>query len=278
MFNKKIVPMKKMSFKLLATSFCLSLFIFASCGKAAREDAQQSSKDNSAAESAFDDIFKQVDKGYTEASDNKSAKTFTCATLTLAHYDTLFPNTLTIDFGSGCTDAYGITRSGKIIATLTKPMISVGSVTSITLENFKRNGKAITGTKTITNNGLNSSGHPVFGIEILNASVETADGIVSWNSSRTREWTEGYITPLNYLDDVYNITGTASGTNTKGNKFEVEITSPLQIELSCAHITKGVIELTPEDSKTRTLDYGNGDCDDKATLKVGNRTYDITLP
>ena len=44
------------------------------------------------------------------------------------------------------------------------------------------------------------------------------------------------------------------------------------------HFTQGVLEHTPAGKATRYIDYGNGVCDNKATVTINGNTYAITLP
>ena len=102
---------------------------------------------------------------------------------------------------------------------------------------------------------------------------------MSWTSSRIRTWVSGYTTlgMGGWNDDQYTITGTASGTNFEGNSFTVNITSPIHIDYSCRWIAQGIMELTPTGKATRTLDFGNGTCDNLATVTVNGQTFTITL-
>ena len=134
----------------------------------------------------------------------------------------------------------------------------------------------ITGTKTITNNGSNTEGHLNFSITVNGHLINTKGETMDWSSVRNREWISGINTPLNFGDDEYVITGSASGTNFEGNSFTVNITHGLHVE-HCAYITEGSFDLTPTGKPTRTLDYGNGDCDANATLTVNGKTFNIIL-
>jgi hypothetical protein len=101
-------------------------------------------------------------------------------------------------------------------------------------------------------------------------------GVVSWNSSRVREWIQGYQTG-NPWDDIYLITGTADGILASGMTWEREIINALRIELACRFIVSGTVEIRPEGKPVRILDYGNGDCDNIATVIVNGVTYTIYL-
>lgn len=252
-------------------------FAVSSCKKKT-EDLQQTAKDNSIAESAFNDIYNQVESSYYSSTQNKNL-TSTCAIVTIDKPDTTnFPKLITIDFGTGCTDNWGVVRSGKIIANITGKYRESGTVITVTLENFTRNGNAITGKKTITNNGPNSAGHVIFTINVNDASITTDKGTISWSSGRQREWISGFDTKWpNVSDDEFLITGSVAGVNSLDREFSIEITTALDIKRNCKWITAGVIEITTEFGQTRTLDYGDGLCDDKAILHIRNKTKEITL-
>lgn len=261
---------------LIFLSLLIIGLIFNSCKKKV-EDLQQTANDNSIAESAFNDIYDQVENSFYSFQ-NKNL-TSDCAVITVDNPDsTTFPKVITIDFGTGCTDARDITRAGKIIANISGKFRETGTVITVTLENFSRNGNAITGKKTITNNGPNADGHVVFTINVNEASITTDNGTISWSSGRQREWISGFDTKWpNVSDDEFLITGSVAGTNSLDREFSVEITTPLDIKRDCKWITAGVIEITTEFGQTRTLDYGDGTCDDKATLHIRNKTKEITL-
>lgn len=89
-----------------------------------------------------------------------------------------------------------------------------------------------------------------------------------WESNQTLTQTDGGQTPLILLDNEFEITGDANGTNRNGEEYTVEITSPIVKKKNCRWFVSGVVELVV-DNKTLSLDYGNGICD-----QVG----DLTLP
>ena len=78
-------------------------------------------------------------------------------------------------------------------------------------------------------------------------------------------------------DDVYEITGSANDVIRSGNTFDIDITSALRVQLDCIWITEGVLSLKPEDYDARTLDYGDGTCDNKALLSTNRKDVEITL-
>jgi arabinogalactan endo-1,4-beta-galactosidase len=47
--------------------------------------------------------------------------------------------------------------------------------------------------------------------------------------------------------------------------------------MGCQYIKAGKLKIERDGKKDAVVDYGDGTCDDKATVKIGNRSKDITL-
>ena len=80
-------------------------------------------------------------------------------------------------------------------------------------------------------------------------------------------------------DDVYELTGSGSGTSSAGTSFQVNISKALVRKMACKFISSGVIDYVKvgTTTKTKSLDYGNGDCDANAVLTVDGTSKDIIL-
>lgn len=197
-----------------------------------------------------------------------------CATVT--NDTTASPHVLTIDFGTAdCICADDRKRRGKIIVTYSGHYKDSGSVHTITYNDYYIQDEQLTGSKSVTNNGTNSSGQVYYTV-VVNDTLHTTAGNIEWAGTRTRTWLAGYSTAIR-SDDQYSITGTTSLTRASGNTFVMDITSPLIIALDCDYIEKGTISITGPGGGVRTLDYGDGTCDNIATLTIGSHTYTITL-
>lgn len=262
--------------------------LLGSCRKSDRDEDTEttSSTDNALAETAFNDIYEQVNNAAFDNADvNRLAENAevaaSCGTVTVtpALPDTTFPKTMTIDFGSTnalCNDGYY--RRGKIIATFSGKYRDSSTVITITLNNYHLNDYSIQGTKTITNLGRNANNNLHYSISVQNASITTPQGkTISWQSSRDREWIAGESTVLNPFDDVYLITGSASGTGSTGNTFSVTITEALRVQLDCRWITQGKMTLQPQNLAARYIDYGTGACDNQAAVSINGNTYNVIM-
>lgn len=276
MKNKKLI----LSILLLAA---LSIIYFG-CKKEKGDTDQRSAIDNAIAENMFNDVFKQVDNAAkrTTQAGAKYTQFDTCATLTISSLDTLWPKTLTIDFGtSNCLCSDMKYRRGKIIANLTGRYRDSATVITVTLDNYYVNDNHVEGTKVIINLGhvgiYNGGNNLEYKIVVSNARITTVDGIITWESTRYREWIEGESTTglTAWQDDVYLITGNANGTDINGKNYTATITSSLRVALNCRWIESGTIEVAPEGLAVRTLDfgYGTGGCDNQAKLTINGVDY-----
>jgi hypothetical protein len=195
-----------------------------------------------------------------------------CATRTF-NYAT---NTLTIDFGpTNCLCPDGRYRRGQIVVHFTTDVLRRVAGAVVTRQNYFVNDNQHTATRTFTDTGNGS-----FTVAVTNASIIRANngGTHSWTANWTFTRTAGYNTPLVVADDVYSVTGSANGTNRKGVSYTTTIQTPLVKRGDCfKYYVSGVISITNANNKTMTLDYGNGACDNTATVSVNGRTRTITL-
>jgi hypothetical protein len=237
-----------------------------------------SASDNATAESIWGGIFKQADNAAHNAGNLKELSG--CPTITIDNLSS-YPITITIDFGTACTCQDGRIRSGIILAVLSAPYPDSASVLTITLQNYHEiiNGTdyAVTGTETVTNLGLNTVGNHVYDVQVTNAIISSINGTISWTSHRQNEWIEGDNTLLNIWDDVYLVTGSADGTNQNGETFEINITTALRVEASCAYIVSGTLEILTDANPPIVVDYGNGTCDNIATATCYGYTATIYM-
>lgn len=204
-----------------------------------------------------------------------------CATVTVDSISSP-TKTITINFGTtNCTCNDGRTRRGILQLTFTGKYRDSLTTITVTPQNYFVNDNQITGSKTIINKGHNNLNHLVYEVNSnLQIIKPSGAGTINWQSNRFREWTAGEST-LTWNDDMYSITGSASGSTNGGSAFSSIITSPLirNMSFSCRrHFTKGVIEHTPSGKLTRLIDFGNGACDNLALVTIGSSSYTITLP
>lgn len=239
-------------------------------------------QDDAYAESIFDNVTSLTDEAYSLSSSNfksTEGRVFlsNCATVSLD--TTAFPRVLTIDFGdTNCLSNDGRYRRGKVLVSFTGRYRKPGTIITTTFDNYYVNDNQVEGTKVVTNNGFNDARHMSWTISVNGViTLASGKGTITWKSQRTREWIEGIDTPHNRGDDVYLITGQASGERANGLSWTRKITKPLKIEQACRFIVSGTVEIKPEGKPLRTLDFGDGECDNLATVTVNGKTYTIHL-
>jgi len=240
-------------------------------------------KSEAFAEAVFDEIQEISDQAWQRGASGLKAgfedgsRLGDCVTITI---DTIsVPRVMTIDFGEvNCLCDDGKYRRGQIIVTFTGRFRRPGAIITHTFQNFYVNDNHVQGTKIKTNLGFNADGFMQFRNVVAGSITMISNGnVISWNSDRTRTWIEGFQTPR-WMDDVYLIEGTSSVSSTNGRSVSRLITNPLRRELSCRHFVSGTVQITPAEAPQRILDYGDGTCDNIATVTIGDRIITITLP
>jgi hypothetical protein len=212
---------------------------------------------------------------------NNSIESFGCDTLTYVSGDTTYttpssPPTYQFNYGvCSLASVDGVVRTGSItVRFMGRPNLA-GSKTIIKLFNYKVNG-AITYScdSIIVTTVSNSVATKSWNVQIING-VCTGTG---WNIkySSNKNITVSTQSTFALLDDVTTVTGTANGTNRDGKDFTVAING-ITKPANCRHITQGTVDVTPKDLSTRTVDFGNGACDDDATFTVNGQTIAFKL-
>ena len=290
------------------------IIVGSSCKKNKLNKETSCSEDNSTAENMFDDIFNMTDKfDDTESDFEGSNKTSywpndttyihnlsSCLTISKQFIDSAtFERIITFDFGvAGCATGDGRIRSGKIIAYRMGSYRGIGSITVITTDDYIVDGYEVKGTKTVTNLGKNSLNQQQYSVSVSGEIITLDSKTITWNSERVRTWIEGantwFFGTLNndgsidslywfgvngIYDDVWEITGSGDGVNRNGRAFDVDITTPIKAQWCQPYIevTEGVIEIQPADLKLRTVDFGDGICDNRGSAAIGNNSYTFVL-
>jgi hypothetical protein len=198
-----------------------------------------------------------------------------CPTVT---YDkTSTPKVMTIDFGKACTGKDGKIRSGKIIVTSTS-FDNIKLERTKTFENFVVDGKKIEGSigKTIT---IDREDHSRVAVTKENVSVTFPDngGKAQRKAEMTREYKLNSIG--NIFDNVITSWGKVEFTRISGTKVTKTIneSDPLVFKISCHRLVSGTVNFTTSDNRSWSVDYGDGECDNLATITQGDKTRVIHL-
>lgn len=210
-----------------------------------------------------------------------------CPTKTFKPYSTsqMFPATLTLDFGTGCTTSTGKTVSGKVTLVFSGQLNQSGTTITITLANFSYQGFTVSAEGLQAIVSVDSAGKVTYTLNVPNMSIATPQGeSFTFTGTIAMTRTEGQATTYQtdgetaYLDDVYAITVNGSGTNPNGKTYTCTTLSPLVKSMDCDWIVSGKLEVKVGNLPKKTLDFGDGSCDDQATLSTGPTSKTITLP
>ena len=197
-----------------------------------------------------------------------------CASI--SESDTSFPKTIKIDYGTGCTSHRGHVKKGKIIVEISDSMLVAGSIKTVRSEDFYVDNMKIDIAAVIKNMGKNNKGNWVVITkydEIINS---PSGNILKESYCDTTEWLSGFET-VEVSDDVFYKSGSGVKTLNDSIKYSHNIILPLLYDRSCESlILSGIIDIYRKD-KHAVIDYGNGTCDNIATVTYNDTTETIDL-
>lgn len=206
-----------------------------------------------------------------------------CATITLSPNATETAGTITVDFGTGCTRGQ-VTRKGKIIITYEGARRSVGSIHTVTFDNFYVNGSKIEGTRTVSVSAVTNTSITHY-ITLEDGKITFEDGkFATREASHYRVWNRNQA--LNFSDDEISILadGTASGTNRNGVEYTMQITEDIVFKASCALERKfmpasgeKILVVGGNNGRQITVNYGTGECDNVITVTINGETKSVTV-
>ena len=177
-----------------------------------------------------------------------------------------FAKKVTLDYGHGMYGWNGFHKRGKIIIVKDGPIAKKGTKCTVTFENFYMNyfHDKLEGTVTIENQGF-LNGAYTMKLDMTDGKYYTMEGTVGMEYHLSLVMTAS--------NGTYNLAMTGTQTyNYNGSIFAQFITSPFKTSDACDYIIAGAAELTVGGNK-KIIDYGSGDCDNKATVIENNKTY-----
>lgn len=297
--------MKYFNSSLIAGCFVFAILGFSSCKKensshsAAVTEAESHAitEENAAADAEYDEVGEialtaAADlEASTEETEEASGTTTTegvrirthifkqlvsklgpCTEITVSGDS--FPKTVVINYGDGCWCRDGKFRKGAVVLDFSGPLWKAGSVLAITLRNYYVNRIHIEGKKTITN--LSAGGIHKFSVNIENGKVSWPNGRgFSYEGNRVITQVRGADTWI-VGDDSYEITGRNKTIYANGVIVIKNTETPLIKNIGCRWLVQGIVKIVIN-NRILFLNFGNGDCDNKATLSWTGGEKEITL-
>lgn len=286
-------------FKFATLLMLVGLLVFTACKKEDTDPKEEEStydnssapKSNAIIETSFDEMTNMSDQAINDTlvfyrspkvkfhyavKGQAIVKDKTPCNVNITIDTTSTTRSIEIDWGTtNCDCNDGKQRRGKIITTFTGKYRDLGTVITHTPVGYYVNDNHIEGTKTVTNMGFNGNNQPYFNVNIDGTVTMSSGEVFTYSSSRVRTWTAGFNTFLNFLDDEYDITGSATASSSEGNGYTANITTALHVQVGCPFVKSGVLEFTPTNKPVRIIDYGNGTCDATFTVTVNGVTYTV---
>lgn len=283
----------------LKSIIVMLIVVLAACSKSSDPSlsTQQSQTVNN--ESTQDSQQDETDDISTNALGNTDSPTgreeafsFTDARLSCAivtHDTTGFKvkgqGTITIDFGTGCTDKAGNTRAGKIIVSWTGGRWFIpGSSYTITYSGYSINNVKFSDNDTRSVTNVSTTLSPLTFNVVATHTLTWPDGTTATRAvNKTRQW----VRSTTITDDKFIVSQTsgsvpaAVGVNRHGVAYSMSITTPLEYDRSCAISSKvfkpvkGVKVITYDTNKTITVDFGTGTCDNTYTVTADGVTKTV---
>jgi hypothetical protein len=284
----KLIKTMKTNFLKSFYMLVLAALFLTSCDReqglrqGSEQEEEQVLESASVGEDASDDALEIAAQAEIEASEpGGRLSTEMCAVITHDEEN----KKVIIDFGDGCVGPYGRERKGKIIITYSSVIGDSIANRIITFEDYFVNNRGITGTIELRDVSINESGNLQSVKKLVDLTISFPNGEqVVFNGMRTRERIAG-AGDNDHTNNVYRITGSINGESTTGRSFTHEIVEPIIADWSCAAQGNfariaGVVEMTKLGgyvSRKRTVNYGDGECDNKIVITTFKRTYVVAV-
>ena len=197
--------------------------------------------------------------------------------------------TVTITFPpEGCTDKKGNVRKGSIVVSWSGgKWYKTGSSHTVTQDGYSINSVGISGTETVTCTASTENPLSVTWSIAANHRATWPDGTTATRKvNKTRKWDHTATEDMFTLSNGTGSFSAAEGTNRHGRTYKTYITSPLIYLGSCGKSNKVFIPVKGEKvitwigtngkSKSMTIDYGSGACDNTYTVTAGTIVKTLT--
>jgi len=214
-----------------------------------------------------------------------------CRVVTFSPSRNVYPHLKTVDFGSGCIGPDGITRSGKKLVTVYanwKTATAGILISETTFSGFWVDSVNVSGNVKIYVDSAAMPGPLALKVVTDKTFTDTKGNTSTFIATNYWVQTAGDTTTTRE-DNIYQISGSAEGTEVLDGSLAISWTSmtdpahPIIKMGNCYWRSAGAqeVQLTLEGNQmfNEYLDYGNGECDDQATLTIdGGTPQTVTLP
>ncbi|HRH61240.1 MAG TPA: hypothetical protein PL045_11750 [Chitinophagaceae bacterium] len=212
-------------------------------------------------------MYMAMDPGGFDYAENKSG----CpVSVTYEPSIDVYPHKVIVDYGTGCTDNFGITRSGKILFSYTAPTTELHSKVITNYDNFYIDGIKLEGKFKISQNRTPTDSTTNYRMTYKDRKSIFPDGDYIIVNGHRRAIKEGG-GKIDFPHGTFRLNGTLDYTQSfDGVLTQYSTTTdeldPLWYVGDCIWIVQGTLHYAYTDGSTQHLDYGDGVCDDQAVL------------
>lgn len=179
-------------------------------------------------------------------------------------------NEVIITFEQGCTSEDGRQRSGSLLLSWSGEFFTPDYSYTLTFDGYNVDGYIPEGSITTTD--------WVFASNSFSFTVVVNDGLLTCPDGKQL----AYEQDLSYQfssDETIELTidGSITGSNKDGVTYVASVQEPLTFVLDCEYVVSGSFTATFNGRPAVTVDYGDGTCDDLATVSRGNQSLTFNL-
>jgi len=179
-----------------------------------------------------------------------------------------YPKIVTLNYGDSTVLKNEKVLSGIMIIEISGPRNSSSFTRMVTYDNFAVDTVQIAGTSLITVDKENETFRICTSDLTFTINNET---VITRSSNRAWTWIDGMETTEDQTDDVIHIDGSVTATS-GSDTYKKEIIEPLVRLGDCRYIVSGIVTITLNSDLISTLNYGDGECNDVATLTASDGT------
>lgn len=188
-----------------------------------------------------------------------------------------YPITINIAYGEGIETNHGKVISGTVKIVINGDKNADGSTREITFTNCKVDTIGVNGTSIEKFTGDNTTTRKITNSSDVTFTIANGATLLR-KGTETSEWLAGVSTPEDRSDDKIVITGAITVENkTDNTTYSRTITDGLIKLGDCRDIVSGIVEYRQNGNVIATLNYGDGTCDNLASLTANGTTTEITL-
>jgi len=189
---------------------------------------------------------------------------------------TVYPITITIDYGTSTETNHGRLINGKVIIVISGAKDTDGSTSTISYIGCKIDSIGIEGHCVEIFNGDNVTTRKTTTISEVKFTLANGT-VIDRNGNEVHEWLKGVNTPNDRNDDMIQITGSIDVKSSTGDTYSRTITKPLIQLGDCRDHVQGTVQYSQNNVVIAQLDYGDGTCDTLANLTTNGATVEIQL-